>query len=156
MALTVRSCSFEQIVACGTLPDLLAAYAAECGVPGMPSPNAHFESYKQLSELGMMTLFGAFDGETLIGLAAVMCVRSPHYGATLTTFMESVFVAKTHRGKGAGAQLLRAALTYTREQNASGLFVSAPSGGDLAGMLANSKHFRETNRVFFKAVECSP
>jgi GNAT superfamily N-acetyltransferase len=75
----------------------------------------------------------------------------PHYSALAAT-TESWFVSAAARKGGTGKRLMDAAEAKARELGAVGFLISAPTGGSLeraAPMLG----YRETNRVYFKALQ---
>ena len=145
----VRRCSFSELESAPTFADLLAEYAEESRMEGMPPPLAKIATYRKLDNIGLMNTFGAFAEGDLVGFIAVLVAPNPHYSVDVAT-SESFFVAKEHRKTGAGLRLLHAAEQFTDETAASGLLISAPSGGDLARVLDGLDSYVETNRVFFR------
>lgn len=146
-------------VAPGTIPglwaspgwdELLAEYAAESSIEGMPEPQARLETYAGLERAGVLHVIDARVLGRLVGFITILAVPLPHYGIT-TAVSESFFVARNDRSTGAGLRLLKAAEDKARELGSPGLLVSAPFEGDLFRVLPR-RGYRETNRVFFKRV----
>lgn len=127
---------------------LLAEYAAESAIEGLPCPAAKFETYRELEERGLLQVLSAKDDGRLIGFLTLLAPVLPHYGITVAV-TESFFVAGARRGTGAGLKLLRAAEELARHAGSPGLLVSAPFEGDLFKVLPRVG-YTETSRVFFK------
>jgi GNAT superfamily N-acetyltransferase len=127
-------------------PGLLEAYARECAQEGLPAYRPHRDMYAAVEAAGLLHLLGAFEGERLRGLLALVVNMNPHYSVPLAV-TESWFVAPEHRASGAGLQLYRRAKELARERGACAIYVSAPCGGQLAGVM-QGLGARETNRVF--------
>ena len=146
----IRSSTVAELEAAPTFADMLAEYAAESAIEGMPPPSARMETYRALSAMGALHVLAAWAGDTLAGFITVLAAPLPHYGRTVAV-SESFFVAKAHRSTGAGLKLLHAAEDRARELGSPGLLVSAPFEGDLFKVLPRVG-YAETNRVFFKKV----
>lgn len=146
----IRPCTVAELEAAPTFADMLAEYAAESAIEGMPPPSARMETYHALSDMGALHVLAAWAGDTLAGFITVLAAPLPHYGRTVAV-SESFFVAKAHRSTGAGLKLLHAAEDRARELGSPGLLVSAPFEGDLFKVLPRVG-YAETNRVFFKKV----
>ena len=148
--LAIEPSSIAALEACPNIHDILAAYAAESAIDGLPPPIAQVEIYRALEAAGALHVVAArFDGD-LIGYITVLINGLPHYGINIA-LCESFFVRKEHRKTGAGLRLLRAAEDKARAFNAPGLLVSAPFEGDLFRVLPRVG-YRESHRVFFKQV----
>lgn len=130
-------------------PALVAEYAEESAIPELGGANPQWEMYRRMEEMGAVRMLAAFRGEALVGCLVLIVSVVPHFGLTIAS-TESIFVARAARKTGAGLKLLHEAERLARESGAVGLFVSAPSGGQLAQVLDRLKSWRETNRVFFK------
>jgi GNAT superfamily N-acetyltransferase len=129
---------------------LVAEYASESAIDGLPPPAAQLATYRQLESSGALHALAArYDG-SLVGFVTLLAPVLPHYGVTVAV-SESFFVARARRRTGAGLALLRAAEALARRLGSPGLLVGAPSGGALARILPR-RGYRETNRVFFKRV----
>lgn len=148
----VRFSTIDELEREPNLPELLAAYAAESAIAGMPGYHAQMDSYRQLETAGLLHAFASYDGLNLAGLLLLMLAPLPHYGGAIIATTESFFVAPESRHAGHGIRLLRAAETHARTLGAVGLFVSAPKGGRLAQVLDGMESFSEASRVFFKGL----
>lgn len=131
-----------------TFAALLAEYAAESAIDGMPPPQARMPQYRQLEAAGVLHVIVAVEEAELVGFITVLAAPLPHYGMTVAV-SESFFVAKAHRASMAGLKLLVAAEHLAEQLKSPGLLVSAPFGGKLADLLPRCG-YAETNRVFFK------
>lgn len=148
--LQVRDGSVADIAAAENFTDLIAEYAAEGAVDGMPPVDAKLNSYLPLERNGLLHTILATHECRLIGFIVVLASVLPHYGVPIA-ISESFFVAKAWRGTGAGLRLLRAAEDKARALGATGLLVSAPIDGDLFKVLPR-RGYAETSRIFFKEV----
>ncbi|QQV54340.1 GNAT family N-acetyltransferase [Ralstonia syzygii subsp. celebesensis] len=129
---------------------LLAEYAAESGIPELGAAHAQVEIYRALEAGGVLHVLGAFRGDDLVGFAFVLVSVLPHFGQVVGT-TESYFVTRDARKGGAGLALLRAAEKLSRERGAKAFMVSAPAESRLTCVMPGAG-YRETNRVFFKAL----
>lgn len=148
--MTVRPSTFAELESEREWPALLAEYAAESGIDGMPPPTGKMDTYRALNAAGVLHIFGAWIGEELVGFIFVLAAPLPHY-SVVTAVSESFFVASAHRGTGSGIRLLRAAEDKAREIGSPGLIVSAPFAGRLFDVLPRCG-YTEVSRVFFKKV----
>lgn len=139
---------FSDIENDAELPVLLKEYGEECGIEGLPTPQARFESYRALQNSGSMNIIAAYYDKKLIGFVSILTPVMPHYSIKLCV-LESIFVAKDKRNTGAGIRLIKAAEQFSANAGSPGLLISAPYGGDLAELLPKMEYV-ETNRVFFK------
>lgn len=146
--LTIKPCTVFEIKSSAQFDELLAEYAAESSIAGMPPISAKLDIYHGLEQTGAIALFGAFVAEQLVGFIVVLSPVLPHYGATVST-TESFFVAKDYRNTGAGLELLRRAEKHADEIGSPALLVSAPAGGALEKVLPRVG-YEHTNTVFFK------
>jgi GNAT superfamily N-acetyltransferase len=127
-------------------PEMLAEYAAESSIEALGSPNPQWEMYERMESGGFMQALGVnVDGE-LAGFAFVLTTILPHYGVKAST-MESLFVRKEKRRKGAGTALMAAVEDYARQQGSKVVFYSA-NGGRLEVLLG--KRLTQTNSIFCK------
>jgi GNAT superfamily N-acetyltransferase len=129
---------------------LLAEYAAESAITGLPAPAARMDSYRELEGRRLLQVLSATHEGRLVGFLTLLAPVLPHYGVAVAV-SESFFVARAHRGTGAGLKLLRAAEDMARHAGSPGLLVSAPFEGDLFKVLPRVG-YAETSRVFFKKV----
>ena len=147
----IRPMTFDDLERAPNFDALQDEYASESSLDGLGRARAQMAMYKALEAAGTVQLIGAFVGGVLVGFVTVMASELPHYGARVAV-TESLFVAAAHRATGAGLMLLTAAEDAATEMGAVGLFVSAPTGGALATVMAGMKAYRDTNRVFFKGL----
>ncbi|WP_334157910.1 GNAT family N-acetyltransferase [Oryzomicrobium sp.] len=146
----IRLCTVADLEASPCLGALLDEYAQESAIEGLPHPSAQMPFYRQSEAAGVLSCLGAYRGADLIGFLLILAPVLPHYGVRMAA-AESFFVAGQARKSGAGLKLLRAAEAHAKTLGAPGLLVSAPSGGRLADVLPGVG-YRETNRVFFRAL----
>jgi GNAT superfamily N-acetyltransferase len=142
---------FADMIADTDFPALMREYAAESSIDGMPPPAMHVDTYLALEAAGHIHVFCAYRGGHLVGFLAMLVSLLPHYSALAAT-TESWFVSAAARKGGTGKRLMDAAEAKARELGAVGFLISAPTGGSLeraAPMLG----YRETNRVYFKALQ---
>lgn len=149
--ITTRRCTVAELESAPNFDALLAEYAQESAIDGLPPPSAQMGIYCQMEAVGVLHFLGAFSGDTLAGFAAIVVSVLPHYGVKTAT-TESLFMGHAFRkGSGAGLKLLTAAEALAKDLGAVGLFVSAPIGGRLEQVLPRIG-FQETNRVFFRGL----
>jgi len=128
-------------------PALLEAYARECANEGLPPYRPHREAYATIEANGALRVLAAFDDKgRMLGFLALLMSLNPHYSVLLAV-TESWFVGPDHRATGAGLALYRAAKDAARARRAAAIYVSAPKGGQLAGVM-EGLGATETNRVF--------
>lgn len=127
-------------------PGLLEAYARECSIEGLPRFNPHQDLYEAIERAGALHMLGAFHEERLIGFLVMLVSMNPHYSVPLAV-TESWFVAPEQRKTGAGLELYGTAKHLARDFGAKAMFVSAPAGGKLAGVM-QAMGARKTNEVF--------
>ena len=148
--LEIRPTTVAELEAAPNFSALLDEYAAESSIAGLPHPKAKLDTYKIMESSGMFKVFGAWYSGELVGFIAVLTCILPHYSEYISV-TESFFVSARSRNTGAGLKLLCQAEAIARDLKSKGLLVSAPSGGSLASVL-KCLDYKETNRVFFKAV----
>jgi GNAT superfamily N-acetyltransferase len=146
--MSVQKSTVAEIEASDNFAELIAEYASESAIDGLPSPAGRLDIYRHLENSGMLHVFSATLGGRLIGFISVLAPVLPHYGVSVAV-SESFFVAKEHRRTMAGLKLLRAAEAKARDLGSPGLLVSAPYGGKLFQLLPRLG-YTETNRIFFK------
>lgn len=149
-SIAIRPCTVADLEASPQLGALLDEYARESAIDSLPHPSAQLPLYRQLEATGALWCLGAYHGADLIGFLLLLAPVLPHYGVRVAT-AESFFVASHARKSGAGLKLLRAAEDHAKSLGAAGLLVSAPLGGRLTNVLPGVG-YRETNRVFFRAM----
>ena len=145
----IREIASAEIFAAPNAADLLAEYAAECSIPLIGKIDPRQEMYAAMERNGALQCFGAYAGNRLIGFAAVLTTVLPHYGKKVAT-MESLFVAKSGRKGGTGAELLKAVNQYAKETGCVAILYSAPAGGKLEKLL--SRTCKQTNTVFCRSL----
>lgn len=151
--LTVGKSTVRAIMEDQGFPELVAEYAREAAIEGMPAPDARMPVYLHLEALGALHAFSAVLGNSLVGFISLLAPILPHYGATVAV-SESFFVASAHRKSGAGMRLLHAAEVLAAELGSPGLLVSAPFAGRLATLLPRCGYV-QTSSVFFKKGDAS-
>lgn len=148
--LAVRESTVDAIMGDPAFPALLAEYAAESAIAGMPAPEVKMAQYGDLEANGFLQAFEAAEDGELAGFITVLSAPLPHFGRTVAV-SESFFVTSGHRGF-AGLKLLVAAERQALAIGSPGLLVSAPVNSRLAALLPKCG-YTETSRVFFKAVD---
>lgn len=148
MTLTTRQCTIAEIEHAPNIAALLAEYAVESSIGGLPHPAAKMDIYRHLESVGAIYPIGAFLDDMLVGFITILSPVNAHYGIRIAV-AESFFVAKEYRKTGAGIKLRKAAEAHAKEIGSCGLLISAPIGGYLAEVLPHAG-YTETNRVFFR------
>lgn len=151
MALVIRPVSYAEILNAPSASVLLAAYGAECSIPEIGEINPQAEMYRQMEKTGMFQAFGAFDGEELVGFAAVLTYVLPHYGRKIAT-VESIFVSPPHRTQGTGNALMNAIENYAKGQNCEVILYSARTGSQFERLLSCLKPYQRTNAAFLRSL----
>lgn len=144
----VRQGSVTELRRAEGFVEMVQEYGTDCAKEGLPAPATKLSLYHQMEATGVLTCFGAFEGELLVGFATVICQMSPHYGVIMAS-IESLFVRESWRKSGAGLKLIRAAEVKAREVKSPTLFVFAPTGGALEQVLPRLK-YKSTSHVFMK------
>jgi GNAT superfamily N-acetyltransferase len=147
---SIQDSTIAALEAADNLPALLAEYADEAAIDGLPAPASRIETYRHLEQVGALHTISAVRDGRLVGFITLVAPVMPHYSVPLAV-SESFFVARADRCGGAGLKLLRAAEDKARALGSPGLLVSAPYRGDLFRVLPRVG-YRETNRAFFKKV----
>jgi GNAT superfamily N-acetyltransferase len=128
-------------------PELLAEYAAECGVPVVGQPDPQWEMYAQIQAAGLMQGFAVYVDDVMAGFACVLMTVLPHYGFKAAT-VESLFVALAQRSSGAGTRLMAHVEREAERAGCKVILYSAPADGQLEALLG--KRYARTNSVFYK------
>lgn len=149
--LSVRISSTDELFGSPEMAGLLAMYADESRIIGLPAPVPDVQQYVSLEQTGLLHVAGAWVDGRLVGFFSLIVYRSPHYSALLAV-TESLFVAPEDRASGAGMRLLRLAEETARMNGAVGFLVSAPAGGQLDAVIERMDSWRLTNRAYFKIV----
>jgi GNAT superfamily N-acetyltransferase len=145
--LAIRPCTAEELFSEPMFGSLVAEYAQESSITGLPPVNPQRELYQMLDRSGCVTAFAAHVGDDLVGFIVALTSINPHYGVKITA-IESYFVGAKHRSTGAGMRLLREVEKAAKTNGATAVLVSAPSGGRLAEIMPRVG-YHETNRIFF-------
>ena len=147
--LEIRHCAVEEFFAHPDSSVVLAEYAAESGVDGLPPPHPHKPTYLMLEQAGSLRVIAAHQGERMVGFITLLIYLNPHYSA-LIGVSESFFVRPEYRKTGAGMRLLRYTEAAAGEAGAVGLLMSAPKDSRLADVLDALDDYREAHRIFFR------
>lgn len=143
----LQACPVVAFFAYPAAAALLAEYADESALEGLPPPKPHEPTYLQLENNGSFHLIAALEDGELIGFATILVYMNPHYSVKLAV-TESLFVLKHKRKTGAGSQLIKCCEEIATAAGAAGLLVSAPMVGSLSRLLEQRGSYKETNRVF--------
>ena len=149
--LIVSPSSVYGIMGADEFPALVAEYAAESALAGLPPPDAKMPLYSQLEQMGRLHAFSAVVGNELVGFISLLVSPLPHYDGIPVAIGESFFVAAEHRKSGAGLRLLRAAEEKARELGCPGILISTPAGSRLFEILPHCG-YTESHVVYFKGL----
>ena len=127
--------------------DLLSSYGEECRISGMPRINPDRSVYDLMEKSGLVSIFGAFDGDNMDGFLVLLVSKNPHYSQLIGT-IESIYVAKDKRKGGAGLELINKSKSVSKELGAVGIFISAPTHG-VFGKVLEGLGAKNTNNVYF-------
>lgn len=133
--LEIHPTSFAALAAEPGFAELVAAYTAECALPGLPKAPVDAAAYAALESWGVYHAFGAWVDGRLAGFLGVILQGVPHYEGQTFASVESLFVAPKQRRSGAGLALIREAEALARRRGSPVLFLSAPCGGRLDTLL---------------------
>ena len=132
---------------------LIEGYEAESRIEGLPPANPNVPMYQAMHQAGALRVLAFIKDEKMEGFAVVMISPVAHYSAKLAV-MESLYVVPVHRGSGAGWRLIKTAERLAKEAGAVGMFVSAPAGGTLEGVMESEQSgYEHSNTVFFRALK---
>ena len=141
----IRLSTYAELIA---QAELVKEYAAECSLPEIGEVQPNGEIYAAMERVGVAQVFAAFDGEQMIGFAAVLTPVNPHYSKRVAV-LESIFVTQSARKTPIGRDLMRTVEAYAKEIGCKAILYSAPTGGKLERMLLKLwKRYRQTNTVF--------
>jgi GNAT superfamily N-acetyltransferase len=140
----IRPVSYTDILAAKTL---LHEYAQECSIPELGYAYPQPELYALLESSADFQVFGVYDGEVMVGFAAVLIYPLPHYGHKVAA-TESIFILREHRTKG--ADLMAFLEDYARQRECMAFLYSAPVNSQFDRMLTASKGYRHTNNVHLR------
>lgn len=150
-SLTVRPCSVAEIEDAPNIDALLAEYAVECALVGLPQPAPHWDTYRRLEQSGAFHVLGAFLGGELVGILTMVVNAMPHYSARIAV-SESYFVTAAARRSGAGTALRLAAEGCAQSHGAKALLISAPAGGKLDRVMQFRDDYTLSNCVYLKVL----
>ena len=150
LATEIRRVHYSDILGAPNAAVLLSEYAAECCLPEIGEPSPQGKMYAAMEDSGMLSVFGAFQWQELIGFAALLVYVLPHYGLKIAT-VESIFVARQHRSS-AGRALMKTIEQHARELGCVAILYNAPAGSQLETLLALLKPYRRTNSVFCRSL----
>ena len=145
----VRLCTYAELSQEPNFKQLIAAYADEAALVGMPAPNPDYATYAKLDQLDTFVVLGAFLQGKLVGFISMYVVQLPHYSELVAT-TESFFVDSQYRKTNAGHLLRSRARMEAQQRGAIGIFFSAAIGGKLERILAASKDCNRTHSTFFE------
>lgn len=143
--------SVAEVFAAPNIDSVLAEYAAESSIAGLPAATPNRDMYAQLEATGFMQVVAAWQGEQLAGFIVLVVTPNPHYSQAIAV-SESFFVAAKYRKTGAGLQLLGVAEILARQKGAVGMFVSAPVGSRLAQIMPRVG-YPATTQAFFRSLK---
>lgn len=144
----IRPATVAEIMDAPEFPALVAEYAAESKIPGMPPPGIVLETYRRLEHLGSVHAFGAFHMKQLVGFISVLVTPPLHYDDSIAT-IGSWFVTRSARGSGAGWKLLVLAEDAAHAHGAPGLAGSVPKDSPLGEFLERAGYVA-TSTVYYK------
>lgn len=148
----VYPCLFDSMVDDPAFDGLVAEYAEECKIRGMPEPEWAREMYKGMEQMGIVQCLVLRDTEyNMVGFSVLLGTVVPHYSKLVVT-TESLFVTREYRKGGGGMKLIKAIEGHAKNIGAVGLLLSAPEGGSLAAVAPKIGYTHASN-VFFKGLE---
>ncbi len=143
--MTVSETTVEEIFNHSYLFD---EYGLETKSDLVPMVNPDKEKYLKLEEARVLECIGLFNGTEMVGFAVMYISPMLHYSEVAAT-MESVFIAKEHRGMNSSKRLFEFVEEVAIDRGCSNLFISAPIDGALA-KVSKSLGFTATNITFSK------
>lgn len=146
--MNIAKVPIDAIFEAAEFPDLIAEYARESAVAGLPSPEVKMETYRLYELTGALHSFWAMRKGEMIGFITVLAPPSLHFTVPIAV-TESFFVTADQRKTGAGLKLLAMAEGQARVVGAPGLMICAPFHSRLCKILPR-RGYRQTNAVFFK------
>lgn len=147
MSLQVREVPVLDIVDDPQFPLIVQGNWEECANRAMGLPRPDRQAYQQMQDAGMIRAAAVYADGKLVGGVSVLTNRFAHFSRT-GACVESLFCLPEYRKQGGGELLLKAARQIAKDSGAPGLYVTAPAGSRLE-RLAQLKHWRHTNSVFF-------
>jgi GNAT superfamily N-acetyltransferase len=147
----LQPATFDQLFGDPQWPTVLEEYKSHAA-GYMPSVELNLEGYRELQELGRLSLFTARHHDQLVGFITILKAGSLKYNERPIAISESFFVVKAQRMTGAGLALLALAEDKAREIGAKGLLVGAPPDGPLDKMLPRYG-YQLASRIYFKGLD---
>ena len=143
--------SFAYILGHPDRKRLLDEYAAECAQPELGETCPQPALYEVMEKSDTLRVFGVFEGEKLIGFAALLLYVLPHYGKKVAT-TESIFISAEKRSTGAGAKLLQFIERYAEQNGCKAVLYTAPTHSQFSRVLEAQDRYRHSNNVFIRAI----
>ncbi len=147
----IRPITVDELKSDTVCSRMLAEYAVESSIDGMPEYRPDWTAYESLEKASMLHVVGTYYGDKLAGFATILVVVNPHYSATIAV-VESLFVLKHYRSKGAGIAIINYIEQYAKQCGAVGVFINSPYMGRLDKYLTGKKSYKPTNKTFFKGL----
>lgn len=139
------------MIICSISPDiildspLLKAYEEECANPLLGPTNPDRGMYEAMSRSGMLTCFGCFDGNNLVGFATVLITVYPHFSKKVATG-ESIYALR------GGLALISAIKKFAKVSGCTEILYSAPFGGKFEKLLKTRKSCVPTSSIFTESL----
>ncbi len=147
---TIRLCQACEIYNAPNAAVLWDEYAREAMPAELSYHAPQVEAYERLYQAGVLHPFGAFRGDELVGVLAMIVTQVPHYDRPIAT-TESFFVCADARKGGAGTGLLKAAENHAKALGARALFISAPANSRL-DLILPKVGYRLSNHIFVRGL----
>jgi GNAT superfamily N-acetyltransferase len=144
---TIRKVSYAEILGAPNAQELIDEYGAECALPQIGAPDPQPQTYRTLENAGLMQCFGVFDGDKLVGFAAVLTSVFPVYGQRVAT-VEGLFVASAYRPGGVGRALMLSIEEHSIQSGCIAIMYTAPTHSQLDQLLDASHSYQHTNNVY--------
>lgn len=151
MNCVIRPVRYTEILDAPNAQKLLQEYADECSIPEIGDPTPQVEQYALLEDAGVMHTFAAYEGEELVGFAAVLTSVLPHYSRKVAT-LESIFISPKHRKGTVGRTLMLVVEQFADVQGCSAVLYTAPTGSRFGKLLAHLPGYRNTNAVYCRSL----
>jgi GNAT superfamily N-acetyltransferase len=145
--MNIKPVGYAEILDAPNAQELFRAYADECSIPEIGSPNPQASMYDLLEASGAMHTFALYEADEIVGFASVLISTLPHYGQKVAT-LESIYVAPEHRAGASGKALMLCVEQFADVQGCAAVLYSAPTGSRLEKLLGHSPEYRQTNSVF--------
>lgn len=148
---TIRHVTVAEVESAQGIDALIAEYAKESAIAGMPYVCTRFDIYRAIEAGARMRAFGAFVDDTLVGFIVFSVVMMPNYGIEVGC-QHVFFVADAYRKTGAGLRLLRAAEREAHDMGAAGFLSGCPIHSRLA-MVMPEIGYMPADTIFFKVLK---